>query len=60
MPSANQISGDDQDLEQRILAVLGSRAVRRLVDRGQIEITQGGAAVDPTTAKGAIRIRLPR
>ncbi|HEX8911728.1 MAG TPA: DUF2256 and DUF3253 domain-containing protein [Humisphaera sp.] len=36
------------------------RAARRLVDRGMVEITQGGRAVDPSTAKGAIRVRLVR
>ena len=32
-------------------------AARRLVARGQVEITQGGHAVDGSTAKGPIRIR---
>ena len=32
-------------------------AARRLVDRGEVEITQGGRVVDPSTAKGPIRIR---
>ncbi|WP_197983493.1 DUF2256 and DUF3253 domain-containing protein [Aeromicrobium sp. CFBP 8757] len=36
------------------------RAARRLVDRGEVEITQKGSVVDPSTAKGPIRIRLPR
>lgn len=36
------------------------RAARRLVDRGQVQITQHGSVVDPSTAKGPIRIRLPR
>ncbi|HEU4336238.1 MAG TPA: DUF3253 domain-containing protein [Nocardioides sp.] len=36
------------------------RATRRLVDRGQVEVTQGGHVVDPSTAKGPIRIRLTR
>ncbi|MBY6351175.1 DUF2256 and DUF3253 domain-containing protein [Rhodococcus corynebacterioides] len=36
------------------------RAARRLVARGEVEITQGGTAVDPSTAKGPIRIRRPR
>ncbi len=36
------------------------RAARRLVARGDIEITQGGRVVDPSTAKGAIRLRLTR
>jgi len=33
------------------------RAARRLVAAGEVEITQGGQVVDPSTAKGAIRIR---
>jgi hypothetical protein len=36
------------------------RAARRLVDRGVVEITQGGRAVDPSTARGPIRVRLVR
>ena len=32
-------------------------AARRLVDRGEVEITQGGRVVDPSTAAGPIRIR---
>ena len=33
------------------------RAARRLVARGEVEITQDGRVVDPSTAKGPIRIR---
>ena len=33
------------------------QAARRLVESGEVEITQGGRVVDPTTAKGPIRIR---
>lgn len=33
-------------------------AARRLVAGGVVEITQGGRVVDPSTAKGPIRIRL--
>lgn len=33
------------------------RAARRLVARGQLEITQKGHVVDPSTAKGPIRLR---
>lgn len=36
------------------------RAARRLVDAGAVEITQRGRVVDPATARGPIRIRLPR
>jgi hypothetical protein len=35
-------------------------AARRLVAAGRVEITQGGRVVDPSTAKGPIRIRLVR
>lgn len=34
------------------------RAARRLVAQGRVEITQKGRPVDPSTAKGPIRIRL--
>lgn len=33
------------------------RAARRLVNAGDVVITQGGRIVDPSTAKGPIRIR---
>lgn len=33
------------------------RAARRLVASGEVKITQGGRVVDPSTAKGPIRIR---
>ena len=33
------------------------RAARRLVAAGEVEITQKGAVVDPSRAKGPIRIR---
>jgi Protein of unknown function (DUF3253) len=36
------------------------RAARRLVDAGEVEITQGGSVVDPARAKGPIRIRKVR
>jgi hypothetical protein len=36
------------------------RAARKLVDAGEVEITQGGSVVDPATAKGPIRIRKKR
>lgn len=34
------------------------KAARRLVAEGQIVITQKGVVVDPSTAKGAIRLKL--
>ena len=36
------------------------RAARRLVAAGEVEITQGGRVVDPSTARGPIRIRRAR
>jgi len=33
------------------------RAARRLVGRGEVEILQKGQVVDPSTAKGPIRLR---
>lgn len=36
------------------------RAARRLVAQGEVEITQRGSVVDPSTAKGPIRIRIRR
>ena len=36
------------------------QAARRLVARDMVEITQGGRVVDPSTAKGPIRIRAVR
>ena len=35
-------------------------AARRLVARGEVDIVQGGRVVDPSTAKGPIRLRRPR
>ncbi|WP_104099293.1 DUF2256 and DUF3253 domain-containing protein [Cryobacterium sp. M96] len=36
------------------------RAARRMVARGDLQIMQGGAVVDPSTAKGPIRLRRVR
>ena len=36
------------------------QAGRRLVAAGEVEITQGGHVVDPSTARGPIRIRRAR
>lgn len=36
------------------------QAARRLVAAGEIEITQGGRVVDPSTAKGPVRLRRRR
>ncbi|WP_148611495.1 DUF2256 and DUF3253 domain-containing protein [Nocardioides rubriscoriae] len=47
-------------LEWRDLMEPARRAARRLVDAGDVEITQAGHVVDPSTAKGPIRIRRVR
>jgi hypothetical protein len=36
------------------------RAARRLVAAGEVDIVQGGSVVDPSTARGPIRIRRHR
>ncbi|WP_207208862.1 DUF2256 and DUF3253 domain-containing protein [Nocardioides oleivorans] len=36
------------------------RAARRLVDRGEVTVVQGGRVVDPSTAKGPISVRRAR
>ncbi len=54
--AARAVGGDDEQ-EWRDLMEPARRAARRLVDRGEVVITQGGKVVDPSTARGAIRIR---
>lgn len=44
--------------EWRDLMERSRAAARRLVAAGVAEMTQGGAVVDPSTAKGAVRVRL--
>ena len=46
--------------EWRPLMEPARRAARRLMDAGQVEIVQGGRVVDPSTAKGPIRVRRVR
>lgn len=55
---AARIVGGSEDGQWRPLMEPTRRAARRLVDRGLVEITQGGRPVDPSSAKGPIRIRL--
>lgn len=51
--AARQVGGD----AWRELMEPARRAARRLVEAGAVEITQGGRVVDPSTARGPIRIR---
>jgi hypothetical protein len=54
--AARSVGGDDwQELMEP-----ARMAARRLVARGAVEITQGGRVVDPSRAKGPIRIRRSR
>ena len=54
--AARAVGGDDW----RDLMEPARRAARRLVADGEVEITQRGVVVDPSTAKGPIRIRRAR
>ncbi len=54
--AAQAVGGDDW----RTLMEPARRAARRLVASGNVEITQKGQVVDPSTAKGPIRIRKAR
>ncbi|WP_125129941.1 DUF3253 domain-containing protein [Microbacterium sp. 10M-3C3] len=54
--AARRVGGDDW----RDLMEPARRAARRLVADGEVEITQGGSVVDPSTARGPIRIRRAR
>ncbi|KQX06997.1 MULTISPECIES: DUF3253 domain-containing protein [unclassified Leifsonia] len=49
-----------EESEWRALMNPVRRAARRLVAAGEVEITQGGLVVDPSTATGPIRIRRRR
>ena len=55
--AARRVGGE---LAWRSLMEPARAAARRLVSRGEIEITQGGRRVDPSTAKGPIRLRRSR
>jgi len=54
--AARALGGDDgfRPLMEPVRAV-----ARDMVDRGDLEVTQSGEVVDPRTARGAIRLRLP-
>lgn len=55
--AARAVGGDD-DAAWRALMEPARAAARRLQADGRVTITQGGRPVDPSTAKGPIRIRL--
>lgn len=54
--AARAVGGEDW----RPLMEPARSAARRLVSSGDVEVVQGGQVVDPSTAKGPIRIRRVR
>ncbi|MEL7373090.1 MAG: DUF3253 domain-containing protein, partial [Pseudomonadota bacterium] len=52
--AARRVSPDDW----RTLMERARSAARRLVASGALEMTQRGRAVDPSTARGPVRLRL--
>lgn len=58
--AARAVAGTTDEDAWRELMEPARRAARRLVAAGEVEITQGGKVVDPSTAKGPIRIRRAR
>lgn len=54
--AARAVGGDDEERWRPLMEPARS-AARRLVAAGRVEITQGGRVVDPSTAKGPIRVR---
>lgn len=57
--AARAVSGQDETA-WRPLMEPARMAARRLVARGEVEVTQGGRLVDPSTAKGPVRVRRSR
>jgi hypothetical protein len=57
--AARAVVGEDPE-QWRPLMEPARSAARRLVESGQVVITQRGREVDPSSAKGPIRIRRPR
>jgi len=54
--AARQV-GNARQIDWRTLMEPTRQAARRLVAAGKIEMTQKGRVVDPSTAKGPIRLR---
>ncbi|MCS5723117.1 DUF3253 domain-containing protein [Herbiconiux sp. CPCC 203407] len=57
--AARAVGGADPD-DWRPLMEPARQAAQRLVDRGEVDITQGGEPVDLAGARGPIRIRRRR
>jgi hypothetical protein len=63
--AARAVAGDGDDEEAgderwRELMEPARAAARRLVEAGDVEMTQGGEVVDPATARGPVRLRRSR
>lgn len=58
--AAKAVGKTSSEADWRELMEPARRAARRLVVHERIDITQGGQVVDPSTAKGPIRLRLRR
>ena len=56
--AARAVAGEDGDAWRGLMEP-ARQAARRLVAVGRLEITQRGRVVDPSTARGPIRLRLP-
>lgn len=56
--AAREVAASDARDDWEPLMEPARAAARRLVAAGSVVITQGGTVVDPSTAKGPIRIRL--
>ena len=56
--AAKLVGGKDSRHDWESLMEPARAAARRLVSAGRIVITQKGSVVDPSTAKGPIRLRL--
>ncbi len=54
--AAREVGGDDEERWRPLMEPARS-AARRLVNEGKVQITQAGRVVDPSTAKGPIRVR---
>lgn len=56
--AAKVVGGKDERRDWEGLMEPARAAARRLVDAGKIVITQSGRVVEPSTAKGPIRLKL--
>lgn len=54
---ARRVGGDDDDAWRPLMEPV-REAARRLAVAGRVEWLQGGRAVDPSTARGPVRLRM--